>query len=147
MFFFFQAEDGIRDHCVTGVQTCALPILGAKEAAKAIRDNGLAVTGLCRGGMFPGADRRARQAAIDDNLRAIDDAATLQAKCLVLVVGGLPPGSKDLAGARAMVRDGIGGVLDHARSAGVPLAIAPLHPLYCADPVRLETLPPALRPC
>src|SRR5260221_9703429 len=25
-FFFFQAEDGIRDHCVTGVQTCALPI-------------------------------------------------------------------------------------------------------------------------
>jgi len=26
MFFFFQAEDGIRDHCVTGVQTCALPI-------------------------------------------------------------------------------------------------------------------------
>ena len=26
IFFFFQAEDGIRDHCVTGVQTCALPI-------------------------------------------------------------------------------------------------------------------------
>src|SRR5438132_334634 len=32
--FFFQAEDGIRDHCVTGVQTCALPIFGrAGEAA------------------------------------------------------------------------------------------------------------------
>src|SRR5215211_8074821 len=28
--FFFRAEDGIRDHCVTGVQTCALPI-GAEE--------------------------------------------------------------------------------------------------------------------
>src|SRR5438132_9128315 len=27
-YFFFQAEDGIRDHCVTGVQTCALPICG-----------------------------------------------------------------------------------------------------------------------
>src|SRR5215204_6853919 len=27
VLFFFQAEDGIRDHCVTGVQTCALPIL------------------------------------------------------------------------------------------------------------------------
>ena len=27
--FFFQAEDGIRDHCVTGVQTCALPIYAA----------------------------------------------------------------------------------------------------------------------
>src|SRR5438034_9956952 len=28
--FFFQAEDGIRDHCVTGVQTCALPIWSAQ---------------------------------------------------------------------------------------------------------------------
>src|SRR3712207_7052344 len=30
-FFFFQAEDGIRDIGVTGVQTCALPILNAVE--------------------------------------------------------------------------------------------------------------------
>src|SRR6266508_3325981 len=33
-FFFFQAEDGIRDGHVTGVQTCALPILGAKIFGK-----------------------------------------------------------------------------------------------------------------
>src|SRR5260221_7087722 len=32
-FFFFQAEDGIRDHCVTGVQTCALPISAGAAAA------------------------------------------------------------------------------------------------------------------
>src|SRR5947207_12647551 len=31
LFFFFQAEDGIRDHCVTGVQTCALPICGQHQ--------------------------------------------------------------------------------------------------------------------
>src|SRR5215211_9102286 len=31
-FCFFQAEDGIRDHCVTGVQTCALPILAGRLA-------------------------------------------------------------------------------------------------------------------
>src|SRR5207248_6024944 len=30
LFFFFQAEDGIRDRTVTGVQTCALPILAAR---------------------------------------------------------------------------------------------------------------------
>src|SRR5438034_5442124 len=30
-FFFFQAEDGIRDHCVTGVQTCALPICSSSS--------------------------------------------------------------------------------------------------------------------
>src|SRR5205823_9417653 len=37
IFFFFQAEDGIRDKLVTGVQTCALPIflIGAGEAAVA----------------------------------------------------------------------------------------------------------------
>src|SRR5256885_11910402 len=31
--FFFQAEDGIRDYKVTGVQTCALPISGASRVA------------------------------------------------------------------------------------------------------------------
>ena len=120
---------------------------GAKEAARMIRDHGLAVTGLCRGGMFPAPDRRGRRAAIDDNLRAIDDAAILEAACLVLVVGGLPAGSKDLPGAREMVRDGIGEVLDHARSAGVPLAIEPMHPMYCADRGCVNTLAQALDLC
>ena len=114
--------------------------LGAKEASKLIRANGLTVTGLCRGGMFPAADRQGRRAAIEDNLRAIEDAATLEARCLVLVVGGMPPGSKDLAGARAQVRDGIGTVLDHARSCGVPLAIEPLHPMYAADRACVNTM-------
>jgi sugar phosphate isomerase/epimerase len=121
--------------------------MGAKEAAKAIRDHGLTVTGLCRGGMFPALDRKGRTAALDDNRRAIDDAAILEARCLVLVVGGLPAGSKDLAGAREMVRDGIGEVLDHARSAGVPLAIEPLHPMYCADRACVNTLAQALDLC
>src|SRR5712692_1376859 len=130
-----QMIEGCARHRIRGISPWRdkLAEMGVKEAAKAIRDNGLTVTGLCRGGMFPAADRKARRAAIDDNLRAIDDAATLEAKCLVLVAGGLPPGSKDLAGARGMVRDGVGEMLDHASSAGVPLAIEPLHPMYCAD--------------
>ncbi|MCC6610813.1 MAG: sugar phosphate isomerase/epimerase [Burkholderiales bacterium] len=124
-----------------------LEALGAKEAAARFRGAGLTVTGLCRGGMFPAADRKGRAAAIADNLRAIDDAATIEARCLVLVVGGLPPGSKDLAGAREMVRDGIGEVLDHARSAGVALAIEPLHPMYAADRACVNTLAQALDLC
>src|SRR5437773_7729057 len=36
-FFFFQAEDGIRDRDVTGVQTCALPILGADAGGGGLR--------------------------------------------------------------------------------------------------------------
>jgi sugar phosphate isomerase/epimerase len=121
--------------------------LGVKEAARLIRDNGLAVTGLCRGGMFPAAERKGRQAALDDNLRAIDDAAALGARCLVLVVGGLPAGSKDLDGAREMVRDGIGETLERARGAGVPLAIEPLHPMYCADRACVNTMAQALDLC
>jgi len=121
--------------------------LGAKDAARLIRDNGLTVTGLCRGGMFPAADRKGRQAVLDDNLRAIEDAATIGARCLVLVAGGLPAGSKDLAGAREMVRDGIGEVIDRARAAGVPLAIEPLHPMYCADRACVNTLAQALDLC
>ncbi|MGH2690495.1 MAG: sugar phosphate isomerase/epimerase family protein, partial [Actinomycetota bacterium] len=69
-----------------------------------------------------------------------DEAAALGARCLVLVVGGLPPGSKDLAGARAQVRDGIGALLPHARAAGVPLALEPLHPMYAADRACVNTL-------
>src|SRR5256886_13794006 len=37
IFFFFQAEDGIRDLTVTGVQTCALPILVARRAVDRLR--------------------------------------------------------------------------------------------------------------
>src|SRR5262245_26878486 len=83
---------------------------GLAETAKRIRDAGLVVTGLCRGGMFAAADRDGRRAALDDNRHAVDEACALGARCLVLVVGGLPKDrggaivSKDLAGAREMVR-------------------------------------------
>ena len=134
--------EGCARHGIRGISPWRdkLAELGAKEAAKMMRANGLTVTGLCRGGMFPAADRKGRQTALDDNRRAIEDAATIEAKCLVLVVGGLAPGSKDLAGAREQVRDGIGAVLEHARSCGVPLAIEPLHPMYAADRACVNTM-------
>ena len=119
---------------------------GLREAAQRIRDAGLTVTGLCRGGMFPAADREGRRAAQDDNRRAVDEALTLGARCLVLVVGGLPTDrrgavvSKDLPGAREMVRDGIGELHQHAQSAGMPLAIEPLHPMYAADRACVNTI-------
>jgi sugar phosphate isomerase/epimerase len=119
---------------------------GLDEAARRIRDAGLVVTGLCRGGMFPAEDRAGRQAAFDDNRRAVDEAITLGAQCLVLVVGGLPRDrsgkivSRDLIGAREMVRDGIGLLHEHAQSAGMRLAIEPLHPMYAADRACVNTL-------
>jgi sugar phosphate isomerase/epimerase len=119
---------------------------GLKDTASRIRDAGLVVSGLCRGGMFPAIDREARRAALDDNKRAVDEALTLGARCLVLVVGGLPKDregrirSKDLEGAREMVRDGIGELLEYARPSGMPLAIEPLHPMYAADRACVNTM-------
>jgi len=141
--------EALRRHNIRGIAPWRDEVgeIGAKQASRMIRDNGLVVTGFVRSGFFPAADRKERQAAIDDNRHAIDDAATLEAKCLVLVAGGLPKESKDLAGAREMVRDGLGEILDHARSAGVPLALEPLHPMYCADRACVNTVRHALDLC
>ncbi len=121
--------------------------IGLSEAARIVADNKLRVTGLCRGGMFPATDAAARAKAIDDNRKAIDEAAALNADCLVLVVGGLPAESRDIAHAREMVADGIAAILPHALAAGIPLAIEPLHPMYAADRACVNTLEQALDIC
>jgi sugar phosphate isomerase/epimerase len=120
---------------------------GLAESARVIKHNGMRLTGYCRGGMFPAADAKGRAAAVDDNKRAIDEAATLGADCLVLVCGGLPSGSRDISAARRMVADGIAAVLPHARAARMPLAIEPLHPMYAADRNCINTLGQALDLC
>ncbi len=120
---------------------------GLDEAARRIEQAGLRVTGLCRGGMFPAAGAAQFQKNIDDNFRAIDEAATLNAECLVLVVGGLPEGSKDISNARDQVEEGIRTILEHARASHMPLAIEPLHPMYAADRACVNTLKQALDLC
>ena len=71
-------------------------------------DNDIKVSGLCRGGMFTGRSSLERAAALDDNRQAVDEAVTINAQCLVLVVGGISAESKDINDARQQVRDGIG---------------------------------------
>ncbi len=144
-----EAIAGCARHGIRGISPWRdqLAAMGVAKAARAIRRHGLTVTGLCRGGMFPAATARARKAALADNLRALDEAHALGAQCLVLVVGGLPEGSRDLAGARAQVREGIAAILPQARAARVPLAIEPLHPMYAADRACVNTLAQALDLC
>ncbi len=137
-----QCIEGCARHGFAGISPWRdkLAEMGVERAARQIRDAGLQVTGLCRGGMFPAANEAGRAAALDDNRRAVDEAAAIGAACLVLVVGGMPEGSKDLAGARQQVRDGIAATLDYARTASMPLAIEPLHPMYAADRACVNTL-------
>ena len=127
--------------------------IGLDRAVRIVRDAGLDLSGYCRGGMFV-ADDAHRQAARDDNRRAVDEAKAIGASCLVLVVGGLPqysrPGSvasRDIVAARAQVDDGIAELLDYARQVGLPLAIEPLHPAYAADRACVNTTRQALDIC
>ncbi|KQY32968.1 endonuclease [Caulobacter sp. Root1455] len=144
-----QCIEGCQRHGVTAIAPWRdrLQEMGVERAARAIRGAGLDVSGLCRGGMFPAQEAQGRRAAVDDNLRAIDEAASIGAACLVMVCGGLPAGSRDLPQARDMVRDGLASILDHARAAGVRIALEPLHPMTCADRSVLSTLGQALDLC
>jgi sugar phosphate isomerase/epimerase len=121
--------------------------IGLDESARVIKANGMRVTGYCRGGMFPAVDRAGRLAAIDDNMRAIDEATALGAECLILVAGGLPKNSRDIDGARQMVAEGMAAILPHARASQMPLAIEPLHPMYAGDRACINTLAQALDLC
>jgi sugar phosphate isomerase/epimerase len=138
-----QIIDGCARHGIRGISPWRDQIaqMGLNQARKSIRENGLTVTGLCRGGFFTAKDWR------DDNRRAIEEAHELGAQCLVLVVGGLAAGSKDLASARQQVKDGIAAILPEARAAGVPLAIEPLHPMQAAERACVNTLEQALDMC
>jgi len=146
---FAEAVDGCLKAGITAISPWRdqIAAIGLDEAARIVRDNKIQVTGVCRGGMFPAETAAGRQANIDDNLRAIDEAAALNADCLVLVVGGLPGSSKDLAGARQMVSDGIAAMLPHAQASGVKIAIEPLHPMYAADRACVNTIDQALDIC
>jgi sugar phosphate isomerase/epimerase len=117
---------------------------GLAATARLVAEAGLRVSSLCRGGFLTAADAGTRRTALDDNRRAIDEAAALGAPCLVLVVGGLPPGSRDLRGAREQVSQAVGTLAPYAAARGVRLALEPLHPVYCADRAVLSTLGQAL---
>jgi sugar phosphate isomerase/epimerase len=111
---------------------------GVEESAKIVRESGLKVSSLCRGGMFPAVTKAERLARLDDNRRAVDEAAVLGTDVLVLVCGGAS--DRDVDAARAQVEDGIEWLAPYAEEAGVRLGIEPLHPAFAADRSVVVTL-------
>lgn len=136
------------DECVTHYQKAGIPGITVwrnvlegrelQESGRVIADAGLRPVSLCRGGFFPATTGADRQAAIDDNKRAIDEAAAIGAPLVVLVCGAVP--GQPLAESRAQIRDGIAACLDHAKGAGVKLGIEPLHPMYADDRSAVNTM-------
>jgi sugar phosphate isomerase/epimerase len=146
-----EAVDGCLRHGIEAIGLWREEVAeyGLAPSAKLVADSGLRVSSLCRGGFLTRDGLN-----LDDNRRAIDEAAELNAACLVLVVGGLPgviPGaalprniSRDLPGARARVAEALTVLAPYAADRGIRLALEPLHPMYCGDRAVLSTLKQAL---
>ena len=151
--------DRIIDECARrGIRAISpwrdqVAAVGQEAIAAQLKATGVTLSGYCRGGFFPAADAAGLAAALEDNRRAVDEACTLGAPCLVLVVGSLPgaldgkPVHRDIARVRGEVRDGIAATLDYARQAGMALAIEPLHPMQAAERACINTLEQALDLC
>jgi len=132
--------------------------VGVDQAAAMIREAGLRVSSLCRGGFITGRDSNQIVQAMADNRLAIDEAAILGTHELVMVVGGLPASfpmmglahtdtdtiDKDLVSARLRVEERIAELVPYARERGVRLALEPMHPLFTADRGVLTTLAQSL---
>lgn len=116
----------------------ALTQCGISEARKVLRDSGLEVVSLCRGGFFPARDPSGRQSALDDNRRAIEEAVAIGAPLLVLVCGAVP--GQPLEESRLQIEEGINALLPEIEDSGVRLAIEPLHPMYAADRSAINTI-------
>ncbi len=115
---------------------------GLNACVQQVRDAGVHVSSVCRGGMFPAATEQERRKSIEDNFRAADEAAALAADSLVLVAGGCA--GLSIEDARKMVADGVAALVPYARERGVRIGLEPLHPMYAADRSVLNTIGQAL---
>ena len=136
-------EEAAKNYAAEGVKGItvwrdALNHRNIKQTGQLLRDHGLNIVSLCRGGFFPNIEKEKREVAIEDNLKAIDEAAELGAPLIVLVCGADP--SQSLEDSRKQIREGIETIIPHAKAAGVKLAIEPLHPMYADTRSAVNTL-------
>ena len=112
---------------------------GLNKTVKLLKEHGVRVSSLCRGGFFPAATQAKRDEATEENKRAVDECVSLGTDTLVLVCGGIHA-DNDIDGARQMVFDGIANLVPYAQERGVKLGLEPLHPIYAADRNVIVTL-------
>jgi sugar phosphate isomerase/epimerase len=139
-----QAVEGCVRHGIPSIALWRHKIAeaGLASCVRSVQDAGLHVSSVCRGGMFPSPTAAGREKNLEDNRRAVDEAAALRADSLVLVVGG--GAEVGLTEARKMVADGVAALAPYAQQHGVKLALEPLHPMYAAERSVLVTIAQAL---
>ncbi len=139
-----QAVEGCVRHGIPSIALWRHKIeeAGLASCVRAVRDAGLHVSSVCRGGQFPALTQAGRQKALEENYRAVDEAASLKADSLVLVVGA--SSEVNLIDARKMVEEGVAALVPYAQQRGVKLGLEPLHPMYAAERSVLVTIGHAL---
>ncbi len=137
-----QAIEGFSRHGIHAIAVWRdkLAELGVDEGARMLRDHAMVVTGFCIAGLQTTRDKTAFQERLDDNRRVIEEAATIGAKAIIFVAGGLEDGEKDLAGAKMRCKEALVALLPEAKAAGMTLAVEPLHPMLCASRSVLASL-------
>ena len=135
-----QAAKNYAANGVTGITVWrdALENRNIKATGDLLRDYGLSVVSLCRGGFFPNRDQHKRNLALADNRRAIEEAFELGTKLIVLVCGADP--TQSLEDSRAQIEEGIAAIIPDAKAAGIRLAIEPLHPMFADTRSAINTL-------
>jgi sugar phosphate isomerase/epimerase len=136
-------EEAVKNYSSAGVSGItvwrdALVNRNVKQTGDMLRENGLSIVSLCRGGFFPWKEAARRKAALDDNRRAIEEAFELGTEKIVLVCGADP--SQSLEDYRKQIYEGIAAILPEAGAAGVKLAIEPLHPMYADTRSAINTI-------
>ena len=136
-------EECIRNYADAGIHGITiwrnvLENRNLKAIKTQLRDYGMQVVSLCRGGFFPSTSPVKRQSAIDDNLLAIEQASAMGAPLIVLVCGA--DKDQSLESSRDQIMQGIIRILPHAEAAGIRLAIEPLHPMYAGDRSAVNTI-------
>jgi sugar phosphate isomerase/epimerase len=136
-------EEAAKNYSAEGVKGItvwrdALANRNIKQTGQLLRDHGLNIVSLCRGGFFPNKEKGKRKLAIEDNLKAIEEAAELGTLLIVLVCGADP--SQSLKDSRKQIQEGIETILPQAKAAGIKLAIEPLHPMYADTRSAINTL-------
>jgi sugar phosphate isomerase/epimerase len=143
-------EEAVRRYSAAGVggMTVWRQAIEGRDAGacgRMIREHGLSVVSLCRGGFFPAPTKEGLLKAVDENRRCIDEAVALGAPMIVMVCGAVP--GQPLARSREQIADGIGAVIEHAAAARIRLAIEPLHPMYADSRSAINTIHQARAVC
>jgi len=136
-------EEAAKNYSAEGVKGItvwrdALANRNVKQTGQLLRDHGLNIVSLCRGGFFPDKEKKKRNVAIDDNFKAIEEASELGTQLIVLVCGADP--AQSLEDSRKQIQESIQTILPRAAAAGIKLAIEPLHPMYADTRSAINTL-------